>query len=129
VTDPERYGVVEFDAAGRAISIEEKPKAAEVALRRHRPVLLRQPRSVDIANLKPSRAANWRSPTSTGSISNGQLNVEIMGRGMAWLDTGTHDSLLEAGQFIRSHRKAPGPQGRLPGRDRLAHEMDRRRAA
>jgi glucose-1-phosphate thymidylyltransferase len=78
----------------------------------------------------PAPAASWRSPTSTRPTwSKGQLNVQIMGRGYAWLDTGTHDSLLEAGQFIATLEKPPGPEGRLPGRNRLAQRLDRRRPA
>ena len=112
VHDPERYGVVEFDAEGkRALSIEEKPTAAEVAT-------TPSPASISTTtqvvrhrreHQALARAANWRSPTSTRSTcERRQLDVEIMGRGYAWLDTGTHDSLLEAGQFIATLEKRQG---------------------
>ena len=74
----------------------------------------------------PSRAASSRSPTSTRAyLQQGQLNVEIMGRGYAWLDTGTHDSLLEASQFIATLEKRQGLKVALPRRDRLAQRLDR----
>ena len=71
VHDPERYGVAEFDATGKVLSLEEKPQAAQIQLRRHRPLLLRQPgRRHRHATSSPRRAANSRSPTSTASTSN-----------------------------------------------------------
>jgi glucose-1-phosphate thymidylyltransferase len=109
VQDPERYGVVEFDGARRAISIEEKP---------------RQPKSryavtglyfydnsvVDIAaSLDPSARGELEiTDVNRRYLKAGALHVEIMGRGMAWLDTGTHDSLLEASQFIGTLEKRQG---------------------
>lgn len=109
VTDPERYGVVEFDAGGRAVSIEEKPKqpkssyavtglyyydADVVALAR---------------DLKPSPRGELEiTDLNRLYLEAGRLNVERMGRGYAWLDTGTHDSLLEAGQFIATLEKRQG---------------------
>ena len=109
VHDPERYGVAEFDASGKVLSLEEKPK---------------QPKSnyavtglyfydnqvVDLArNLKPSPRGELEiTDLNRLYLEQGQLDVEIMGRGYAWLDTGTHDSLLEAGQFIATIEKRQG---------------------
>lgn len=109
VTDPERYGVVEFDANFRALSIEEKPT---------------QPKSryavtglyfydnqvVDIArSIRPSPRGELEiTDVNRTYLEQGQLNVQIMGRGYAWLDTGTHDSLLEAGQFIATLERRQG---------------------
>lgn len=109
VSDPERYGVVEFDSGGRVVSLEEKPN---------------QPKSryavtglyfydnqvTDIAaSMRPSARGeleitdlNWH------YLNKGQLAVEVMGRGFAWLDTGTHESLLEASQFIETVEKRQG---------------------
>jgi glucose-1-phosphate thymidylyltransferase len=109
VQDPERYGVAEFAADGKVLSLEEKPK---------------QPKSnyavtglyfydnqvVDLArNLKPSARGELEiTDLNRLYLEQGGLNVEIMGRGYAWLDTGTHDSLLEAGQFIATIEKRQG---------------------
>jgi glucose-1-phosphate thymidylyltransferase len=109
VTDPERYGVVEFDAR-RALSIEEKPQGeAQEQLRRHRPVLLRQA-GVRHRRQHQALARGELEITDVNAVylKQGQLDVEIMGRGYAWLDTGTHDSLLEAGQFIATLEKRQG---------------------
>jgi glucose-1-phosphate thymidylyltransferase len=109
VTDPERYGVVEFDGGGRAVSIEEKPK---------------QPRSryavtglyfydrqvVELArSLRPSARGELEiTDLNRLYLGRGTLTVEVMGRGMAWLDTGTHDSLLDAATFIQTLEKRQG---------------------
>ncbi|GAB3483181.1 glucose-1-phosphate thymidylyltransferase RfbA [Polaromonas eurypsychrophila] len=109
VHDPERYGVAEFDAAGRVLSLEEKPM---------------QPRSnyavtglyfydnqvVNLArHLKPSARGELEiTDLNRLYLDQEELNVEIMGRGFAWLDTGTHDSLMEAGQFIATLEKRQG---------------------
>jgi glucose-1-phosphate thymidylyltransferase len=115
VTDPERYGVVAFDAQQRAISIEEKPL---------------QPKSnyavtglyfydnqvCDIAaDIAPSPRGELEiTDVNRRYLELGQLNVEIMGRGYAWLDTGTHDSLLEAASFISTLQKRQGLQVSCP---------------
>lgn len=109
VTDPERYGVVEFDGERRAVSIEEKPV---------------QPKSnyavtglyfydtevCDIAaSIKPSARGELEiTDVNRRYLEQAQLQVEVMGRGMAWLDTGTHDSLLDASQFIATLEKRQG---------------------
>lgn len=109
VNDPERYGVVEFDRNGRAVSLEEKP---------------RQPRSnyavtglyfydnqvLDIAaSIKPSARGELEiTDVNKLYLQAGALSVEVMGRGMAWLDTGTHESLLDAAMFIETIEKRQG---------------------
>jgi glucose-1-phosphate thymidylyltransferase len=109
VADPERYGVVEFDKAGRAVSLEEKPS---------------RPRSryavtglyfydaevVEIArNIRPSARGELEiTDVNRVYLERNRLSVELMGRGDAWLDTGTHDSLLDAGQFIQALEKRQG---------------------
>ena len=109
VSDPERYGVVEFDAAGKAKTIEEKPK---VPRSRYAVTGLYfyDNQVVEIARtMKPSARGELEiTDVNRIYLEREQLSVQLMGRGDAWLDTGTHDSLVEASQFIQSLEKRQG---------------------
>jgi glucose-1-phosphate thymidylyltransferase len=109
VHDPERYGVVEFGGDGRAISLEEKPKApkSDYAITG---LYFYDSRVVDVAkSIRPSARGELEiTDVNRKYLELNDLNVEVMGRGMAWLDTGTHDSLLDAGQFIATLEKRQG---------------------
>jgi len=109
VHDPERYGVVAFDANRRALSIEEKPLAPQSNYA-VTGLYFYDSQVCDIAaDIRPSpRGALEITDVNARYLEQGQLNVEIMGRGYAWLDTGTHDSLLEASQFIATLEKRQG---------------------
>lgn len=137
VSDPERYGVVEFDEHGRAISLEEKPpqpksKYAITGL------YFYDNRVSDLAaSLKPSARGEYEiTDLNRRYLELQDLNVEVLGRGFAWLDTGTHESLLEASQFIETVEKRQGLKVACPEEiafrqgyidrdqlERLAHSM------
>jgi glucose-1-phosphate thymidylyltransferase len=109
VADPERYGVVEFDRRGKAVSIEEKPR--EPRSRYAVTGLYFYPADVvEVARgIRPSARGELEiTDVNRTYLQRGELAVEHLGRGDAWLDTGTHDSLIEAGQFIQSLEKRQG---------------------
>ena len=109
VTDPERYGVVEFDQQRRAISIEEKPETPRSSYA-VTGLYFYDEQVVDIAaNLQPSPRGELEiTDVNRIYLERGHLNVEVMGRGYAWLDTGTPDSLLDAAVYVRVLEKRQG---------------------
>ena len=109
VTDPERYGVAEFDAAGRVISLEEKPAKPKSRYAVTGIYFYDQQVCGLAAGLKPSARGELEiTDLNRLYLEQGALTCEVMGRGMAWLDTGTHESLLEASQYIETIERRQG---------------------
>ena len=122
VSDPDRYGVVEFDQLGRALSIQEKPRSprSNYAVTG---LYFYDPEVVDIAaSLKRSGRGEFEiTDVNNAYLERGSLSVEVLGRGFAWLDTGTHESLLKASSFVETIEQRQGFKMSCP--EEIAYRM------
>ena len=126
--DPERFGIVEFDQNGKVLSVEEKPEHpksnyAITGLYFYNKEVVKMAKQV-----KPSARGELEITTLNDMyLKKDELDVQLLGRGFAWLDTGTMDSLVDAADFVRMIGEAPGDQDQRSGGDRLQVRLDRPR--
>jgi glucose-1-phosphate thymidylyltransferase len=109
VRDPERYGVIEFDASGKVLSIEEKPAKAKSNYAAVGLYFYDETITEVAANIKPSARGELEiTDVNREYLKQGKLRAELLGRGVAWLDTGTHESMLQAGNFVQTVQQRQG---------------------